>query len=421
MSDSTTSERIVAGGRFTLSTLNFGITLVFSIWLVFNAFNMEKITGMQTFFSDSVVQVDIMDTSPITSNYLPTNDLTTVLPHKVPTMFEEFTAPSMVHLNAVHCNFLLFSALCISSAFALTALQFPWRNQLVWCKGRLVIVHTWNFLMLILTVVVFTGTTKWSRIPTSNLFYSLGSQILGWVFQYWYMVDCTRAVIAAEEKDKVTGEETIYHITTTEMRGLIYAEFSVVMPLLLVSTLMPGAQGIDTWRVQTVFFGSGVLFTLFGLHQRYRKSLCCIDGIDTEIKSEVSGLDGLGYITYAIILAFLLTLNALGGDTFWDIPYGTSAITQCLWGRRIILIVTGLLVIETLVKTIMDRIKNIPSNADLVKEYRVKVKEYRDSIEGKTGLLPSFIGNLLITIVGSFLVKIIIFAGLVNVNNLTKV
>ena len=423
-----TIKLIVAGGRFIVSTLNFGLTVVFTLWLVWNAFNMEKIEGMQTFFSDSVVQVETIYGAPIfpaNMNYRPTNDMTTVLPTKVPFMFEVFTTPSMVHLNAVHCNFLLFSALCISSAFSLTAMQFPWKNQLFWCKGRLLIVHGWNFLMLILTVVVFTATTKWSTIPISNLFYSLISQSLGWVFQYWYMVDCTSALIATQAAVTDTGAKTMYKLTTTEMRGLIYTEYSVVMPLLLVSTMLPGANGIDTWRVQTVFFGSGVLFTLMGLHLRYRKSLCCADGDQTELKSDVSGLDGLGYITYAIILAFVMTLNALGGNTFYDTHYETTAITQCRWGRRIILFVTAMLILEAVIKSIIMRVKQFPSSdnkvATMYNGMGAKVKEYRTMIEDTTGMMPSFIGNVVITIVGSFLVKVIIFAGIVNVNNLTKV
>ena len=40
---------VVAGGRFVLSGLNLGMTVVFSLWLLINAFTMDKITGVQTF------------------------------------------------------------------------------------------------------------------------------------------------------------------------------------------------------------------------------------------------------------------------------------------------------------------------------------------------------------------------------------
>jgi hypothetical protein len=50
------------------------------------------------------------------------------------------------------------------------------------------------------------------------------------------------------------------------------------------------------------------------------------------------------------------------------------------------------------------------------------VKAYRDSIKEKSGgLLPSFIANVVLVAVGAFLVKIVAFAGLVNVNALSIV
>ena len=280
---------LVAGGRFILSGLNFAMTGVCTLWLAMNAFTMNTITGVQTFHADRVLQsvADPSTTAGFGLVYLPTVNLTTVLPGKVPTMYEVYGVKWMYRLDTIHCNFILFGALWVSSAFSLAAIQLPWDHQLQWGKVRLFVVHTWNFVGLSFTVVIFTATTNWSSVPISNLFYSLIFQRMGWVYQYFYMVQCTRQRAAENETDNQKDDNT-------EMRRLIYTEFSVVMPLLLISTMMPGATGIDAWGVQTVFSGSWPLYTLLGLHLGYRKSLSGENAGQPDFEDAVSGIDGLG-------------------------------------------------------------------------------------------------------------------------------
>ena len=421
------TNSIVTGGRFILTCSNFAMTAVFSLWLAYNAFTMDTITGRQTFYADRVLQSE-EPTSTMPGfgvKYLPTVDATSELTDKVPTMYEIYGVTSVLQLDGIHCNFILFSALWASSAFSLVAIQLPWQRQLSWGKARLFVVHTWNFIGLVITVVIFTATTKWSDIPMSNLFYSLVFQCLGWVYQYFYMVQCTRqrAALAAQKlvaKGALLGAEPA-EINTTEMRKLIYTEFSVVMPLILVSTMMPAANGVDAWRVQTVFFGSWTLFTLLGLHLRYRKSLESEEGKQHGFGGHICGLDGLGYLTYAIVLVFLMTLNALGGNTFYDTHYATRAVTDSRWGARLIVIVAGVLLFETLVKSILIRIKHFNLTSTNYKQAGDRLKKGLEDFEENTGLLPAFVGNVLVIAIGSFLVKVFTFAGLVNVNALSLV
>ena len=210
---------------------------------------------------------------------------------------------------------------------------------------------------------------------------------MGWVYQYFYMVQCTRQRAAENETDNQKDY-------TTEMRRLIYTEFSVMMPLLLVSTMMPSATGIDAWRVQTVFFGSWTLYTLLGLHLRYRKSLSGENAGQPDFEDAVPGIDGLGCLTHAIVLVSLLTLNALGENTFNDAPYATAAFTQSRWGKRLIILVAAVFLFETLVKSITIRMKRGSYTTENFERAESKVKEIREAVLDKTGLLPSFSGNL---------------------------
>jgi hypothetical protein len=269
-----------------------------------------------------------------------------------------------------------------------------------------------------LTVVIFTATTKWSSIPVSNLFYSLIFQIMGWIYQYFYMVSCTRQLVAQREPMRVTPPDP----DTTEMRRLIYTEFSVVMPLILVATMMPAANGVDAWRVQTVLFGSWVFFTLMGLHLFYRKSLDCADVQEHGFGAQVCGVDGLAYLTYAIVLSFIMTLNAMGGNTWHNPEYATYAVIASRQSARIIVLTACLLLLETLIKSIITRVKHSRLTSETYNQVGERVQDYRDSIkENSGGLLPSFIANVVVIAVGAFLVKIVAFAGLVNVNALSIV
>ena len=435
----------IDAGRFFLTSLNFTMSVVFVVVLLTNAFTMDDITGIQVFHTDRVLQrygttqPAQMDTFAKQAFGLNTNILdmvqdVTILPEMLPKMYEVGGSNSMLRLDAVHCNFMLFSAMWIASAFSLCMTQWPMVEPLMWSHARVYIVHLWNLVGLIFTIVIFTATTRWSDIPTSNLFYALVGQAMAWMYQYFHMVECTQCYNGnLRISHKPAGFDMMDTMLSssdfsTEMRKIIYMEFSVVTPMLLVSSLMPGVIGIDEWRIQTILFASWTLFALLGLHLRFRKSLVFdkvptasnnlgepSTGFGDNVQTDELGLDALGYLTYAIILVYIMLINAMGTVTFYDPPYATARITQSRWGARVLIIVSGILVLETVYKSVMIRFFRSRVNTGKV---RVKNENNPNGIDW--WMLPSFIGNACIIGFGSFLVKVLIFSGVSDINGLSS-
>jgi hypothetical protein len=429
--------------RFMFTALNFIMSLVFATVLLVNAFTMKDIQeSVQIFHADRVLQ-SFGETPPTQLNefikhaYGADTEIlglisdVKMLPSFLPTMYEVSGSNAILRLEAVHCNFMLFSALWIASAFSLSGTQFPSHEPLYWSHIRVMIVHCWNLVGLIATIVIFTATTKWSSIPTSNLFYALIGQIMGWVYQYFHMVECTQCW--SDQQQQPAHEVDLKpSIFSTELRKVIYMEFSVVAPMLLVASIMPGVIGIDEWRIQTVVFSSWTLFALLGLHIRFRKSIeytnesvkelyppqgDATSKADAELRAGINrqGLDALGYLTYAIIIVYVMLLNAMGNVTFYDPPYATNNIILSHWGARCIVIIAGVLVLETLVKSIKMR---------FFEGWDYKTQNPATDSEGKEvkdqWMVPSFLANMMIIAFGSVVVKILVFAGLSDVNALTS-
>jgi hypothetical protein len=449
MADSTESMKMgIDAGRFIFTVSNFVMSVVFSIILLSNAFTMKGITTQQVFHADRVLQ-SYGSTPPAqidtfikqaygidTEIYGIVNQVTLLKPF-LPTMYEVSGTNSILRLEAVHCNFMLFSAMWIASAFSLCVTQLPTFEPLYWGHFRVVLVHAWNLLGLIFTIVIFSATTKWAGIPTSNLFYALVGQVMAWIYQYFHMVECTQIWInnndtahmhvqykSANAASKIAQKGSIHF--STELRKMIYMEFSVVCPMLLVAAIMPGGVGIDEWRIQTMLFSSWTLFALLGLHLRFRKSLSSNDILNKDEKKatggtddeeipiidslDKQGLDALGYLTYAIFLVFMMLINATGSILFYDPPYATSRITQTRWGGRVIIIVSAVLVFETLLTTLRVRFKP---------DWKFPATPF-DGGAGPKYMFPAFIGNMLLIGFGSFLVKILLFTGLSDVNGLSS-
>ncbi|KAJ1466419.1 hypothetical protein T484DRAFT_1756658 [Baffinella frigidus] len=434
------SKYFLSIARFGVTSLNFCMTVVFVSVLLTNAFTMKGITAPQVFYADRVLQsssgVTPMQLDQFIKNVYGMNteilgivNKTTILPTLLPSMYEISGANSMLRIDAVHSNFMLFSALWIASAFALAMTQVPSIDPLTWGYARVIVVHAWNFIGLIITIVIFTSTTKWSNIPTSNLFYALVGQIMAWTYQYFHMVECSQIVkgslaISHHPTAVTVKDDHLSTMFSIEMRKLIYMEFSVVVPMLLVSSIMPGSIGLDEWRIQTVLFSSWTLFALLGLHLRFRKSLVTdviiADGAvndeneDTGVPDE-HGLDALGYLTYAIILVFCMLLNAMGTTTFEDLSYAPPRITQSRIGARFIILVCAVLVAETIYKSV--RMRFFPL---YLGPFQKPPGGAADSTETSIlTILPSFLVNMAILAVGSFLVKVLIFSGLSDVNGLS--
>ena len=432
--------------RFTVTTLNFIMTVTFAIIMLSHAFSKEGITGKQVFHADRTLQTSGMENFPasilatfIKQSYgsdttiLGVIDETTKLQKMQPTMYEVSGSDSILRIEAVHCNFLFFSSLWIASAFALTMVQLPWRNQLYWSHARVVLVHIWNLIGLVVTTVLFTATTKWATVPTSNLFYALIGQVMGWMYQYFHMVECTQLIVGnlqveykqlSNQEDDKSLRSTLF---ATEMRKIIFMEFSVVFPMMLVSGIMPGAIGIDEWRIQTILFASWTLFALLGLHLRFRKSLekshihqveevdpvqnpNAIVPVNDPEKQEIDiehGLDALGYLTYAIVVVYFMLCNALWPVIFYDSPWASDRVLDCRYGTRILFVVCGVFVIETIFKTIGLRVSP---------HWVTPAVKYANTL-----FVSSLVVNLLYIIVGSFMVKIFLFVGMVDVNQLSYV
>lgn len=426
-------------GRFIFTFINFGINIVFSFILLVNAFQMDTIKGRQVFVADRVLQsfeqqppseIDafIKTVYGLDAEVLQMIDKTNLtLPLVMPSMYEISGSNSVLRLDSVHCNFMLFSALWIASAFSLAMVHFPGTEPLHWNTIRVLIVHVWNLLGLIFTVVIFSATTKWGSIPASNLFYALVGQVMAWMYQYFHMVECTQVHIGTlqlvskkvtakneTENDKRFFNVRIQQMFSSEIRKILYMEFSVVVPMLLVAGIMPGSSGIDEWRVQTVLFSSWSLFALLGLHMRYRKTiqdghtLLYVTSDDSSAPED--GLDALGYLMYAILMVFVMLMNAIGSEIYQETSYTTDRIRLCRWGVRLLVAVSGSLVIETLIRTIKIRF------------WQHKKKEDQDDaikVVDPYWMLAPFIANVLILGFGSFFVNILMFSGISDVNELS--
>ena len=60
------------------------------------------------------------------------------------------------------------------------------------------------------------------------------------------------------------------------------------------------------------------------------------------------GLDAIGYLTYAIVLVYVMLFDALGPVVWYDSPYATEQILLCRDGSRGRFVISGVFVIETM-------------------------------------------------------------------------
>ena len=426
-----TAQTAIDVTRFVVTLSNFIMTVIFAMILLSNAFNMEGITGLQVFHADRILQTSGITNLPPASlstfikqaygadtEITKMIDETELLSDELPTMYEVAGSNSMLRIEAVHCNFMLFSALWIASAFSLTMVQVPSQQPLYWSHFRVVIVHMWNLIGLIATAVIFSATTKWNTIPTSNLLYALIGQVMAWMYQYFHMVECTQIVTGLQlEYVKANWDESHQMDSntqfTTEMRKMMYMEFSIVAPMMFIAGIMPGAIGFDEWRVQTLVFASWALFALLGLHLRW----CCsmkLSGESTLNKAEnptspeeyeFGNFDAVGYLTYAIVVVYAMLFNVLAPVIWYDSPYATEQVSLCRAGARALFVVSGVFVLETVAKSCV---------------MKFLAKRFVDFTQNANMNLWGFGFNLCYITFGSFLVKILLFSGISNVNGLTE-
>jgi hypothetical protein len=452
---STTTDHVINGSRFVITCLNFALSVCFALLLAMHAFTMGDITAPQVFHADRVLQSSkhappqnmsafIQYAFGVNTEIYNTMSRLDSMSERVPAMYEVSGSNSMVRLESVHSNFLLFSAMWIASAFALSMTQVPWKDYLAWSQARLVIVHSWNLLGLVLTMVIFSGTTKWAHIPTSNLFYALVAQLIGWVYQFFYMVECTQSKKEGEKLKfdwrRCAHDEDVFQFhASTFMRQAIYLEFSVVMPLLLVAGMMPASNGIDEWRVQSVLFSSWSLFALLGLYIRFRRTLtanavhkqrendtvagtAAPQAVEPETSPQSDGLDAIGYLSYAILLSFIMLVHALG-NIFYSPGYFPPSVKLARAGVDFIVLVAAILVAENLIRSISLRFGSKMNNNERFKRFVTEghvADLVRNGSDFAAQKVPSFIANMMLIFVGSVTVKCLLYASITNVNGLSE-
>ena len=124
---------------------------------------------------------------------------------------------------------------------------------------------------------------------------------------------------------------------------------------------------------------------------------------DDGSKEKRHGFDAIGYLTYAIVVMYVMLFNALSPVIFIDAPFATEQISLCRAGARALFVITGVFVLETMMKSFGMR--------------------FRDNLQGFIPELNmnilGFVFNLCYIICGSILVKILLFSGISNVNGLS--
>lgn len=436
---SDTVDRLRQYGTVTLTFLNFALTAFFAAVLGLNAFNLDSVdaNAKQVFYTDSLVQTPADAADLATATYHPVVRNIGSFPELVPKLYETASTYHVLRMEAVHPNFMLFVALWIASAFALCAVQIP-KNLTYWPVFRVAVVHFWNLVGVILTVVVFTATTQWKTIPLSNLFFGLLAQGVAWLYQYFYMVECTQAyakmlptlvenengaLVNMEQKhglqmqynthddgpDPLKKVEYVYH-----MRKIMFMEFSIVVPFYLVCAMLPGNNGLDSWRVQAVLYGSYTFYALLALHMRYE------DAIEThdEGKTDKGAKDALGYLTWAIVVCFFMIVNAFGTAVFYQPGYYTTRIAQAKVGAGFIVVIGAYLVGETLLRTVI--LSGAASARDIAKRFASSANPTgfgldEASLQQYMMLFTTFV----VWGLGSILPKILLFAGVSDVNSLS--
>ena len=198
-------------------------------------------------------------------------------------------------------------------------------------------MHVWNLLLFVLTIFAYTRNVfQWGHIPTSNLIYGLVAQAMAWTYQYFFMVECTQDYILNKnhyddlklQNVQPAGNIDMKDVNENEdyphvVRKNILMEYSIIAPILLVITFLPGTQGMDEWQVQTILFAGWTLFALMNLYYRYFYMIH--SGGDkghefTGTEKEVAG-DALGYLAYAIFILAAQLVNAMWNRIFLNYYY----------------------------------------------------------------------------------------------------
>lgn len=366
--------------RTLLVLSNFGLTFVFSVIL----FALDLRTSAER------DQTGVARTSityhganppagyPLKKEF---TDATLIGVNEIPALQQVWADEDQIlQLSSVHAQFLFMIVLFVSSAFNLSLLHL---NVLKFQFLRVAIVHVWNLLLFVFTILAYTRNVfQWGHIPTSNLVYGLIAQAMAWTYQYFFMVECTQDYILEQNRYNDLKLQTVQPAGNAEdmeavnehadyphaVRKNILMEYSITAPIILLITFLPGTQGMDEWQVQTILFAGWTLFALMNLYYRYFYMIH--DGGEkghgfSGTEKQVAG-DALGYLAYAIFVLAAQLVNAMWNKIFLNQYYPylnrewfADSFSVCQW---IIAGIVMLLFLDVLYKAMNYFLQDSPEN-----------------------------------------------------------
>ena len=310
-------------------------------------------TGAMDAFTNILLNVDGMPYEIPYENSTAANVFFKYMPHVW--LYTKSTAT--FHLTTVHSQFLVLVALWISAAFGVCSARWE-SGTMMWQVpiARLVLVHIWNLIGLILVVKLFGYPAGWGEIPLSNFFVAVAAIMVSWAYQYSYMVEIDSKNTKENEKQNVV---VVMDEHFSFFKRIMYLEIAVVGPLLMVATILPASEGIEQWRLQTVLFSIYIFFSLTGLIERWIQ-LTEDSNSDVAYKNNITenrnDYDGNGdpvnfrneirlsnfthmrnaqtYLVYAAAMCWMALVNATMRETVIAVPFYTSwtAFTrQTIW------------------------------------------------------------------------------------------
>jgi hypothetical protein len=338
-----------------------------------------------------------------------------------PRLWQYFNSDAVFNLTKIHSQFLTMVALWISGGYALctTRLSVFMRVHTI-PFYRIYLVSLWNAFGAFIIVLLFLSPRGWGQIPLSNFLVGLSFLLLGWVYQFFYMVEI--------DKDIIKGNNPRYENEFTWVRRLTYLEFATTVPLYLVAAVAPGAEGIDQWRIQTTLFCSYTFFSILGLIERW-KHLGHETAYDTYGSGQTKEFgqapvntiavlrknnSATWYLVYAAAMCVGAIINALSREIWW--AYYSYFLGKTILARFAIvytLVVMGVIVLAFVVGYAFETISQIggeKTNMGLKKYLYDYIPEWTSSLLHAEALV----------ILGSFVMKFLFFFALVNASELTK-
>jgi hypothetical protein len=249
--------------------------------------------------------------------------------HYMPRVWLYMKSTSTLSLTSVHSQFLVFVALWISAAFGVCSARYE-KGTMAWQVpiARLVLVHIWNMIGLVLVVKLFGYPASWGEIPLSNFFIAVAAILVSWAYQYSYMIEID------SKNTKENGKEGIVVPVIDEhfsfFKRIMYLEVAVVAPLFMVATILPASDGIEQWRLQTVLFAIYVFFSITGLIERWIR---LTEDSNSDVAYQTDGKSGENithmrnaqtYLVYAAVMCCAAIWNAMMRETITDVPFYTT-------------------------------------------------------------------------------------------------